>query len=467
MKLLQGLAPDTYYWPLDWWHPCPLGATLSRVEGWQIRADTYSGSTYGDNGTWWSFTVSGPPAAAAGPDDDAPTAPREPAVQRERPARRAGRRRRRGPRGPRTAAGAEVTMGVNPAVGGRLRGGPRAGGGRVRGGVLALLLLAVLLLPGRALAQGQTAVEYYHLDALGSVRAVTNAAGQVIRQHDFDPFGAELAVTFPNADRKLFTGHERDSETSLDHFGARYYRADLGRFTTVDPVGGRLADPQTLNRYAYARNNPLRYVDPTGMYEVDAGCLKDKKCSAEAARFERERLGAAGSKDAAIAAAAAAYGALGEANGVTVNFGNSRAVEAGCGKGAAGCVTASFVGDAATGEMNPVVNVLIGSGMSGTDFQRAIVHEGSHVGDDLAFIRSWDLGSRSFDAAKNFTRYATEFRAYQLETGVDLTAPHSLRGPIPAETARRIDTFLRDPGGIYFKQGLNRLILNPEFTKPR
>ena len=37
------------------------------------------------------------------------------------------------------------------------------------------------------------------------------------------------------------------------------------------PVGGRLADPQTLNRYAYARNNPLRYVDPTGMYEVDAG----------------------------------------------------------------------------------------------------------------------------------------------------------------------------------------------------
>jgi len=290
---------------------------------------------------------------------------------------------------------------------------------------------------------------------------------QVVARHDFMPFGEEVAAPIPPQDKRLFTGKERDAETGQDYFGARYYRADIGRFTTVDPVGGRLADPQTLNRYAYARNNPLRYVDPTGLYEVDAGCLKDKRCSAEAARFERERLGAAGSKDAAIAAAAAAYGALGDASGVTVNFGNSRTVEAGCGKGVAGCVTASFLGDAASGGMNPVVNVLIQSGMSGTDFQRAIVHEGSHVGDDLAFIRSWDLGSMSFDAAKNFTRYATEFRAYQVETGVDLTAAHSLRGPMPAETARRIETFLRDPSGIYFKQGLNRLMFNPEFTKPR
>ena len=205
------------------------------------------------------------------------------------------------------------------------------------------------------------------------------------------------------------------------------------------------------------------------MYEVDAGCSKDRRCSAEAARFERERLAAAGSKDAAIAAAAAAYGAVGDANGVTVNFGSSRAVEAACGRGANGCVILSpgYVGDSTTGAMKPDLPVLIQSGMSGTDFQRAIVHEGSHVSDDLAFIRSWDLGSMSFDAAKNFTRYATEFRAYQLETGVDPTAPHSLRGPIPAETARRIDTFLRDPSGIYFKQGLNRLMFSPEFTKPR
>jgi len=329
-----------------------------------------------------------------------------------------------------------------------------------------------LLVPAAATAQATQVIEYYSTDAIGSVRAVTkqvNGQWQVVARHDFMPFGEEVAPPPPPSDKRLFTGKERDSETGMDYFGARYYRAGLGRFPTVDPVGGRLADPQTLNRYAYARNNPLRYVDPTGMYEVDAGCLKDKRCSAEAARFERERLDAAGSKDGAIAAAAAAYGTLHDGNGVTVNFGSSRAVEAACGRGATGCVGLSpgYVGDSTTGAMKPDLPVLIQSGMSGTEFQRAVVHEGSHLSDDLAFIRSWDLGSRSFDAAKNFTSYATEFSAYQLETRVDLTAPHFLRGPFPAETASRIDSFLRDPSGIYFKQGLNRLMFNPEYTKPR
>jgi len=66
-------------------------------------------------------------------------------------------------------------------------------------------------------------------------------------------------------------------------------RASVGRFTTVDPVGGRLTDPQTLNRYAYARNNPLRFVDPTGLYQIDPACAADRTCAAEAGRFERQR----------------------------------------------------------------------------------------------------------------------------------------------------------------------------------
>lgn len=65
-----------------------------------------------------------------------------------------------------------------------------------------------------------------------------------------------------------FTGKERDSETGLDFFGARYYGSGLGRFTSVDPIWitkERLLDPQRLNLYAYGRNNPLRFVDPDGM----------------------------------------------------------------------------------------------------------------------------------------------------------------------------------------------------------
>jgi RHS repeat-associated protein len=110
-------------------------------------------------------------------------------------------------------------------------------------------------------------VEYYHLDAVGSVRVTTNASGQVVRRHEFLPFGEEWQPAVPPGDPRLFTGQERDPETGLDYFGARYYRANLGRFTTTDPVQDlreNLADPQQWNRYTYASNNPLRYVDPDG-----------------------------------------------------------------------------------------------------------------------------------------------------------------------------------------------------------
>jgi filamentous hemagglutinin len=70
---------------------------------------------------------------------------------------------------------------------------------------------------------------------------------------------------------KRFTGKERDPETGLDYFGARYYGARIGRLTAVDPVytwRENLEDPQRWNRYAYARDNPLRYTDPDGEFVV-------------------------------------------------------------------------------------------------------------------------------------------------------------------------------------------------------
>ena len=62
------------------------------------------------------------------------------------------------------------------------------------------------------------AVEYYHLDALGSVRAVTDNSGMLVRTHDYKPFGEEL--TLQADDQLLFTGKQRDFETGLDLFGA-------------------------------------------------------------------------------------------------------------------------------------------------------------------------------------------------------------------------------------------------------
>jgi RHS repeat-associated protein len=155
----------------------------------------------------------------------------------------------------------------------RARGGAVSGAGRL---VKALMpMLAAVLLPGSAAAQD--VVEYYQLDSVGNVLVVTNAQGTVVEERDYLPFGEELCGTVPCSaptagQPRRFTGKERDAETGLDYFGARYYRASHGRFTTVDPVytwRDNLVDPQRWNRYAYGRNNPFRYVDPDGRDTVD------------------------------------------------------------------------------------------------------------------------------------------------------------------------------------------------------
>ena len=110
-------------------------------------------------------------------------------------------------------------------------------------------------------------VSYYHLDALGSVRAITDGTGAVVERHDFRPFG-EDTQTLPTdgADSLRFIGQPRD-QTKLDLFGARYYSMFRGRFNTVDPghADASLLVPQGWNGYVYAHNNPLRFSDPSGL----------------------------------------------------------------------------------------------------------------------------------------------------------------------------------------------------------
>jgi RHS repeat-associated protein len=112
-------------------------------------------------------------------------------------------------------------------------------------------------------------VLYYHTDAIGSVRVLTDATGQVYpnaqTRYDYLPYGV-LWLEPLNKEQLLFTGKERDQETSLDYFGARHFARATARFTSTDPNhgSGRIFDPQSWNGYAYARNNPLRFVDPDG-----------------------------------------------------------------------------------------------------------------------------------------------------------------------------------------------------------
>jgi len=152
--------------------------------------------------------------------------------------------------------------------------------------VSALLVLGVAATP----APARAGVQYLHQDALGSVRVVTDENGNVVSRHDYLPFGEEIPAGSYGRDAELgygggaslrprFTGKERDSESRLDYFGARYFSAAQGRFTTADaPFADQsAADPQSWNLYAYVRNNPLRYADPTGKacfdYTSTGSCL--------------------------------------------------------------------------------------------------------------------------------------------------------------------------------------------------
>jgi RHS repeat-associated protein len=78
----------------------------------------------------------------------------------------------------------------------------------------------------------------------------------------------------------LFTSKERDAETGLDYFGARYMSSAQGRFTSPDPLmaSAKASNPQTWNRYSYTLNNPLRFVDPDGL-DVPEDCARDANCT--------------------------------------------------------------------------------------------------------------------------------------------------------------------------------------------
>jgi RHS repeat-associated protein len=136
------------------------------------------------------------------------------------------------------------------------------------------------------------AVNYYFSDHLGSASVITDANGTIQEESDYYPFGGELVVTGSDANHYKFTGKERDAESGLDYFGLRYDSSSLGRFMTPDRnnviltrqnleagglpseaatgyMDGYLENPQNWNQYAYVRNNPLRFVDPTGAAAVD------------------------------------------------------------------------------------------------------------------------------------------------------------------------------------------------------
>jgi len=209
-------------------------------------------------------------------------------------------------------------------------------------------------------------------------------------------------------ERSHFTGKERDAESGNDYFEARYFGSSMGRFLSPDPLGGSLANPQSLNRYAYALNNPLVNTDPTGMYV----CSDDPKdgsshcASAQDQALEKTLASERNSSNADVARAAGAYGAVNTANGVTVGFADlSKSGEDG--------TTHSTIGTDASGNLQAQSNITINSGATGAAFDAAVGHEGSHAADAQAVVGSISVDSKgNFTVGQDITRYQSEQRAY-------------------------------------------------------
>ncbi|MCK4668117.1 RHS repeat-associated core domain-containing protein [Candidatus Dependentiae bacterium] len=111
---------------------------------------------------------------------------------------------------------------------------------------------------------------YFHQNFLGSIAMITDKDGNIEEHNKYEPFGDIIwSKSYVDTDNDYkFTGKERDKESNLDYFNARYLDTKLGRFMKADTNYGKIQKPQTLNRFVYSLNNPLKYLDSLGFEEV-------------------------------------------------------------------------------------------------------------------------------------------------------------------------------------------------------
>lgn len=294
---------------------------------------------------------------------------------------------------------------------------------------------------------GNIDIRWMVTDQLGTPRIIVDQTGNLpnMSRHDYLPFGEELfagtggrttAQGYSASDgvRQQFTQKERDNETGLDYFGARYFASAQGRFISPDPLlaSGTVESPESWNRYSYAFNNPLKWVDPTGMWNWAASAggsytddelearrhdrslsRSDRKAAKNALKFRERFRGVMGQGEDAVRnsnltaeqktqvlAAMNSYGSENDRNGVVVGV---REPQRGSSTGAG-----TLLNDDGT------ISVTFRTDHKGKDLIIDMAHEGQHVADADAFLAS---GARANDPT-DLTHRDREIRGYTISSMV-------------------------------------------------
>ena len=110
----------------------------------------------------------------------------------------------------------------------------------------------------------KTEYTYYTQNAHGDVVNLTDKDGKVTKSYRYDAFGVEKNIDENDTNAFRYCGEYFDKETATVYLRARYYNPSTGRFINRDSYLGKRSDPLSLNLYTYCRNNPIRYIDPSG-----------------------------------------------------------------------------------------------------------------------------------------------------------------------------------------------------------
>lgn len=110
----------------------------------------------------------------------------------------------------------------------------------------------------------QNGLYYIYTDHLGSSSVIVKESGEVVADRRYYPFGAPRSGDLGGVTDRGYISHRENESVGLIYMNARYYAPALGRFLSADTVVPDPGNPQSLNRFAYSLNNPVKYRDPTG-----------------------------------------------------------------------------------------------------------------------------------------------------------------------------------------------------------